>query len=279
MKCAWEELLSILPQWLRGLVAPYDKALLELRLRRNRSPELVCSDGSRFLKGCICSDDLDFCLNAASRYSPWAASTVSEGFVTAPGGHRIGICGEAVVKEGRLSGFRSIGSLCIRVARDFPGVAKPILFRGQALLILGAPGWGKTTLLRDLARTLSEREQVAVVDQRRELFPPGLTDDGSARELRLDTLYGLGKQEGIDTVLKTMSPECIVVDEITSPEDCQALLQAWGCGVRLVATAHAASMEDFKRRCVYKPLLDSRMFDTYVILHRDKSFHQEAIYP
>ena len=87
------------------------------------------------------------------------------------------------------------------------------------------------------------------------------------------------KSEGIETVLKTMGPECIVVDEITSEADCRAIIQASNCGVRLAATAHACGMEDYRRRCVYRPLLENRIFDTFVILHRDKSFHQEAIYP
>lgn len=274
MKCDWEGLVSVLPQWLRGQLEPYENTLLELRLRRNCPAELVFRDGSRFLAQTIQESDLNFCLNTASSYSPWAASTVSQGFVTAPGGHRMGICGEAVVRDGRLSGFRTVTSVCIRVARDFPGISQGIRFEGQALLILGAPGWGKTTLLRDFARRLSQGEQVAVVDERRELFPPGLTTG-----CRMDTLYGLTKQEGIETVLKTMGPACIVVDEITSEADCRAVIQAANCGVRLAATAHAAGMEDYRRRRVYGPLIENRIFDTFVLLRRDKSFHQEAISP
>lgn len=129
-------------------------------------------------------------------------------------------------------------------------------------------------MLRDLARKLAEREQVAVVDSRGELFPPGLTDG-----CPLDVLYGLTKGEGVEVLLKTMGPECIVVDEITSEEDCRGILQAANCGVRLAATAHAWDLEDYRRRRVYRPLLENLVFDCFVVLQRDKSFHQEAISP
>lgn len=274
MICPWKELLSILPQWLRGQLAPYEEELEEIRLRRGSAPELVLGRGSRWLEGTVSQEDLNFCVNTASRYSPWSASTVSQGYITAPGGHRLGLCGEAVVKDGHLAGIRSICSLCIRVARDFPGLAKRVRFRGQALLILGAPGWGKTTLLRDLARLTAQEQTVIVVDERQELFPPGFPTGK-----RMDILYGCPKREGIETVLRTMGPDCVVVDEITAAEDCQALLHASGCGVRLIATAHAAGMTDFRRRDVYAPLRESHLFDTFLILNRDKSFHMEEIYP
>lgn len=274
MICAWKELLSILPQRFRGQLAAWEDSLLELRLRLNRPVELVLSRESRWLPETVTQEDLSFCLNAASRYSPWSAATISQGYLTAPGGHRIGICGEAVVKDGTLAGIRTVHSLCIRVARDFPGLAKNILFRGQAMLILGAPGWGKTTILRDLARKLAESSTVAVVDERQELFPPGFPTGK-----KMDILYGCPKPQGIETVLRTMGPDCIAADEITAPEDCQALIHASGCGVRLIATAHAAGMNDFRRRCVYAPLRDSHIFDTFLILHRDKSYHMEELYP
>ena len=95
----------------------------------------------------------------------------------------------------------------------------------------------------------------------------------------MDILLGCPKCQGIETVLRTMGPDCIAVDEITAQEDCQALIHAAGCGVRLIATAHAAGMSDFRRRNVYAPLRESRIFDTFLILEQDKSFHLEEIYP
>ena len=206
----------------------------------------------------------------ASRYSPWAAATVSQGYITAPGGHRIGLCGETACQNGRVQSIREIQSLNIRVARDFPGIGKKAAENPGSILILGSPGWGKTTLLRDIARQLAERETVAVVDERGELFPQGF-----ARGKRMDVLTGCSKAAGIDMVLRTMGPACIAVDEITAAEDTQSLLRAVGCGVRLLATAHAASVKDLHSRPIYRPLLDCGIFQTILVMRTDKSFYTE----
>ncbi len=273
MICAWKELLSILPQWLRGQTAPYENApVQELRMRINSPPELVLSTGSIWLSRNVVQDDLNFCINAASRYSPWAASTVSQGYLTAPGGHRIGLCGDAVVRDGLMVGIRTIRSLCIRIARDFPGLSKGVSLGGKSVLIIGAPGWGKTTLLRDLTRNIAQDSTVCVVDERQELFPPGF-EPGK----RMDILYGCPKHQGIETVLRTMGPDCIAVDEITAQEDCSALIHAAGCGVRLIATAHAAGMADYRRRTIYAPLREKKIFDIFLVLRKDKSFHMEEM--
>lgn len=271
MTCAWKELLGILPQWVGTQAAPHEMTLQEIRLRIDRPPEFVLRNGCQWGTGRVTPDDLNYCINAASRYSPWSAATLSHGYLTAPGGHRIGVCGEAVIKDGTFTGIRYARSLCIRIARDFPGLSDKVVFSGQTLLILGAPGWGKTTLLRDMARRVASVQTVAVVDERQELFPAGFQEGK-----RMDILFGCPKRQGIETVLKTMTPDCIAVDEITSADDCTAIAEAYGCGVRLIATAHAAGMADFRRRCVYAPLLEQNIFDDFLILHSDKSFHMEA---
>lgn len=273
MKCGWKELLSILPLWMRQQVnrIGQDK-LQELRLRLGRHPELVFREKAEELDRLVCQEDLTHVINMACHYSPWAATTSAHGYLTAPGGHRIGICGEAVVDERGISTIRRPSSLCIRVARDFPGIAQPLRGVQGSVLIIGIPGAGKTTLLRDLIRQRGMRGSVAVVDERGELFPSGDYFDCGRRT---DVLSLCPKGKGVEMVLRTMGPITIAVDEITSQEDCQALLKAGWCGVELIATAHAGSREDLHKRPVYRPLLEAGLFDKLVVMHPDQSWIME----
>lgn len=273
MTCPWKELLGILPTWLRHEVDKLGKETLqELRLRVNAPPELIVTGKSIWLTKDVTAEDLRFVVNTASRYSPWAAATISSGYLTAPGGHRIGLCGEITCRDGCITGIREPQSLCIRVARDFPGIGVAAFPLSGSVLILGAPGWGKTTLLRDMTREIANKETVAVVDERGEVFPQGIL-----RGKRMDVLTGCPKPEGIDMVLRTMGPAWIAVDEITGQSDCRAIRNAIGCGVRLIATAHAASREDLYARPIYRSLTELGIFQCLCILRPDKSFRTERI--
>lgn len=263
MKWNKTELLAILPQRLRS--EDYSDAL-ELRLRQGKAPAVVTGGGIRELPGPVEEQELRYVINAASRYSPWAAATMHDGYLTAPGGHRIGVCGDSAGE-----GLRSVTSLCIRIARDVRGIAAG-LPRKESLLILGPPGSGKTTLLRELIRQVSQSAQVSVVDERRELFPSGFGTGGST-----DVLTGVSKARGIDMVLRSMGPEVIAMDEVTSEEDCMALVRAARCGVRLLATAHADSVRDLHRRPVYRPLAELGLFARAAVLDRTKQWHLEEV--
>ena len=271
MICAWKELMGILPARLRCRMEPYQEQAQEIRLRLGEPAEVVTGKGNFFPEENITEDELNFVINSASRYSPWNAATIAQGYLTGPGGHRIGICGETVMKEGRISGIRRITSLCIRIARDIPGLAEPLAGLGGSVLILGAPGWGKTTLLRDFIRQKSKQgRHISVVDERGEIFPQGI-NRGPCTEV----LTGCPKAQGIDMVLRTMGPDMIAMDEITATEDCEALHQAAWCGVALIATAHAGSLQEYLHRQIYSPLVRDHLFDHLVILHPDKHWHLE----
>jgi stage III sporulation protein AA len=247
----------------------------EIRLRIDLPPEIRCSKNSVWLKQTISQEDLQFVINAASKYSPWSAATSAQGYLTIKGGHRIGICGEVVLRNGIMTGFRGAGSLCIRVARDFQGISGQAGCVCGSILILGPPGSGKTTLLRDLIRSRSDGGpgSVAVVDERGELFSAGHFPSGK----RTDILTGCPKKQGIEMVLRTMGPSCIAVDEITAVGDCDALKQAGWCGVSVLATAHAADKQDYFSRPIYCSLAKSGLFETLIIMKPDKSWHLERM--
>ena len=273
MICAWDAFLSILPGRLRKTVGILQNDLLqELRLRVNGPPELVFPKKIHYLSGVVTAEELKYIINVASRYSPWCASSLSQGYITAQGGHRIGVCGVSIYNNGTLSGIREITSLCIRIARDFPGIGEAAAIKNKSSLILGAPGWGKTTLLRDIIRNVGKKEIVCVVDERCELFPEGIP-----RGNRVDVLTGCPKRIGIDILLRTMGPQYIAIDEITEEQDCNALLNISNCGVKLIASAHAYSKEDYYSRIIYKKLIEANVFDVLIILNQDKTYRVERI--
>ena len=279
MNCAWEALVRLLPGWIRQQVDPRGReSLRELRLRLGRPPELVGVRESGCGAGAVTHEDLQYVINTASRYSPWAAATAAKGYITAPGGHRIGLCGQAVTAGGEMTGIRDPDSLCIRVARDFPGISRGASGKGS-LLIIGSPGSGKTTLLRDLIRSRSDYggRSIAVVDEREELFPRWQGKSCFPPGARTDVLWGCPKAAGVETVLRSMGPGTIAVDEITGQADCNALYQAGWCGVDLLATAHAGSMEELMTRPVYKPLVVERLFERVLILDRNNTWHEERM--
>lgn len=281
MKCAWQAYINLLPVWMRQSVDRTGReTLLEARLRINRKPELITRNGTLYLDRAVSGEDLRFCVNVASHYSPWAATTSAKGYITAPGGHRIGMCGTAVTNGGIMTGMRSLTSLCLRVSRDFTGISVYAAHAHESVLIIGRPGSGKTTFLRDLIRQRSDicQETVAVVDEREEIFPS--TNEGFCFSTgkHTDILAGCRKEEGITAALRSMNPNVIAVDEITAEEDCRAMVHAGWCGVRLIATAHAGSREDLFQRPMYQPIIESKLFDSLVILQPDKSWRAERMY-
>jgi stage III sporulation protein AA len=273
LNSGWNAFLKILPPHIAAQADQYQAcAAQELRLRLDRSPILKTGTGDLLLQGRVTANDLNFCVNTATRYSPWASATVREGYLSIPGGHRIGLCGE-VIRDGKeVKGIRSVESLCIRIARDVQGLLTEKPPPDGSVLILGAPGWGKTTLLRELSRKTADLLTTVVVDERGELFPEGFT-----RGVRMDVLYLCPKASGVDMALRTMGPQVIAVDEITAQEDSDALCYAANCGVRLLATAHASSQRDLLLRPIYRKMMEQSVFSHILQLKKDKSWRMERV--
>lgn len=220
--------------------------------------------------------DLHWVLESAGQGSIHAVlEQFRQGFLAVEGGHRIGICGSVALRGGELVNFRSISSLAIRFCHEVPGMAgslPPQLFQGdsfQNTLIFSPPGGGKTTLLRDLIRCVSEgigctARRVGVADERGELG--GMVRGRPQLDLgrHTDILDGCPKAEALLMLLRGMNPQVLAADEITAPGDMQAMEEVAGCGVGLLATAHGASPEEIRLRPVYRALLKREIFRRFV---------------
>ena len=297
-----EEILKIFPRELRqvlGQVPAKFEEIQEIRLRAGQPVYMVCG-GREFLVGAsgelleeerpegppvcrVSPSQLAQTVEYMSSYSLYAAEDeIRQGFLTIQGGHRIGLAGRTVAQEQQVRLMKFISFLNVRVSHQIKGCADEVMgelyqregnrARFLNTLLISPPRMGKTTMLRDMIRQISEGSPgipgmtVGVVDERSEL---GACYQGVPQNdlgPRTDVLDCCPKVQGMMMLVRSMSPQVVAVDEIGSAGDAQALDYVRNCGCAIAATAHGASFEDIRGRKDLGRLVEERCFSRFVIL-------------
>jgi len=217
-------------------------------------------------------------ISRISRQSLYAfEEQIREGFLTIPGGHRVGLAGHVVYEHGVVKTMRYLSGLNIRISHEIKGCSDelmPFVVLNTVILptlIIAPPGGGKTTLLRDFVRNLSRQCNVAVVDERSEIA--GCYMGISQRDLGpfCDVLDGCKKAEGVRMMIRSMAPQVVAVDEIGTSEDIAALSYALTSGCSLLATIHGETLSQVRQKKEFQAVFENRMFERYILL--DNLFH------
>lgn len=228
-------------------------------------------------------------LDYVSNYSLYAyENELKQGFITIEGGHRVGMAGQVLLEHGKVKNLKQISSLNIRISHEILNCADKlfpyITYNKQMYhtLIISPPRCGKTTMLRDMIRQISDGNKwvkgctVGVVDERSELAGCYQGVPQNHMGMRTDVLDGCPKAEGMLMLIRSMAPQVIAVDELGAPEDIQALRYAMHCGCKMLATVHGESIEEIRRKPLFEQLVNERCFERYVVLENGKHVGEVA---
>lgn len=297
------DILPVLPDRLRKILRNLKEAHLaaveEIRLREGRPLMLSMGTGDtmvdesgqptsdRRVAVVLTREDLSRSLQLMTGGSVYTLEEeLRMGFLTLRGGHRVGLVGRALLEGGRVRALKHIAGINIRLSRQLLGAADGVMEyilnpAGNSIfntLIISPPGGGKTTLLRDVIRQLSEGVlclnfqgvKVGVVDERSELA--GCYQGVPQLEVgvRTDVLDACPKAEGMMMLIRSMSPTVLATDEIGRQEDISAIREALCAGVKVVATAHASTIEELRRRPHLGTLLRQKMMERVIVLGRSQ---------
>lgn len=282
-----DEILKVLPKYISNEILRLNcsQNITEIRLRTKCKVILRCINNEIVLD-CIATTNaiLDVLLNVSKNSIYAIQNDINNGFVIIRGGHRIGVSGEVVYVDGKIKNIKNICSLNIRVAKQVYGCAdkvlKSIIQNGKVnnTLIVSPPGCGKTTLIRDIVRQISngvpslnfKGKNVSLIDERGEIAS---VYEGVASldvGVRTDIMSNVTKSTGMKMMIRSMAPDVIATDEIGKKEDIVAIKEAMLSGVSVIVTMHGDSLQDINKNKDIKELLDMNTFSKIIILSNGK---------
>ncbi|MBN8190909.1 stage III sporulation protein AA [Bacillus sp. NTK074B] len=281
-----QEVLALLPSTISEKVLTLPQDLIdrieEIRIRTNRVLEVTARGKPYFLSYIVTEDDSEQLINKLSHHSFYTLEEeLKRGYITIEGGHRVGLAGKVILEGGLVKGIRCLSSFNIRIAREKIGISQsvfPYVYDEgwKHTMLIGSPQTGKTTLLRDLARMIStgipEKKippyKVGIVDERSEIA--GCVN-GIPQLLfgpRVDVLDACPKAEGMMMLIRSMSPDVLIVDEIGRKEDGQSIQEAVNAGITLIMTTHGATLQEVRKRPVIKDIVGLQTIERFVELRR-----------
>ncbi len=259
------------------------KNLQEIRIRIGKPLVVMQNNRELVIAKNVTKEEFWETLEYISNYSLYAfENELKQGFITVEGGHRVGVAGQVLIDNGKVKNMKQISSMNIRISHeilDCATILMPYIASDKQIchtLIISPPCCGKTTILRDIIRQISdgnswvEGKTVGVVDERSEL---GACYQGIPQNhlgVRTDILDCCPKAEGMLMLIRSMAPRIIAVDEIGSEEDIRALEYAMHCGCKMIATVHGSSMEEIRTKPLFDRLVKERRFERYVVMSNRK---------
>ncbi|WP_077618755.1 stage III sporulation protein AA [Bacillus sinesaloumensis] len=282
------EIVDVLPKSIASLITQYPQERIEkmeeIRIRVSRPLEIIENGIPVYHNYHVTGEDAIQLLNKLGQYSIYTLEEeLKRGYVTIQGGHRVGLAGKVITENGMVKAIRDVTSFNIRIAKQKIGVAVPLapyLFDTywKNTIIIGPPQTGKTTLLRDLARMISSGIEsrgipalkVGIVDERSEIAGCVKGVPQVTLGPRVDVLDACPKAEGMMMMIRSMSPDVLIVDEIGREEDSQAIMEAVNAGVSLIVTAHGHQISDLTKRPSLERIINAGVIERFVELSRTK---------
>ncbi|MGL4761530.1 MAG: stage III sporulation protein AA [Sarcina sp.] len=291
-----DKILRLLPKSISNSVLEFkDKeGIEEVRVGIGKKLRIIAR-GKEVIKAYVIThEDVKVIIQKISNYSLYAVEEeIRQGYITIEGGHRVGLAGQCIIQNNTTKTIKHISSLNIRVAREIIGcsdkIMKYIVSDGKVknTLIISPPRCGKTTLLRDISRNISDGykplsligKRVVVIDERSEIASCYRGVAQMQVGERTDVYDNCLKDEGLMMAIRTMSPEVIVCDEIGSQKDIEGIVMAYNSGVNVICTLHGNDIEDLYKRDVFKDILKQKLIEKVIVLSsRTGAGSVEAVY-